>query len=170
MPNETRAKDKTCLAVTAHRLARTYYAYLRGIEYALVEAGDSIEKDALWLAAMEQSLIRCGFWTEATVKHVHESKRWAPDVEVYSTDQSKAAMLLNFELTMEGLARLHDRCLRGLHSSAVLGDALDGDYRFIGALERELLGHDYLTIEEINRRHMLVDPHWKIEFDRKESA
>lgn len=169
MPNIHRAKEKTCLAVTAHRWARTYYAYLRGVEYAVVEAGDAVEKDTRWLAEMENSLLRCGFWTKETVKHVHENKKWAPDVEVYSTDQGKAAMLLNFELSMEGLARLHDRCLRGLHQSSVLGDALDGDYRFIGFLERELLGHDYLTVEEINRRHMLVDPHWKIEFDRKES-
>ena len=71
------------------------------------------------------------------------------------------------EISMAGLARVHDRYLRGMQHGFVLGDELSRDYRWINEIERVLLGSGYLTHAEIHQMHMLVNERWKPEFDQK---
>lgn len=78
---------------------------------------------------------------------------------------ARAKDTINLQITMAGLARVHDRYLRGMQHGLVLGDSLEKDYRWIDELERILLGNGYLSHEEIQKRHMLVNVHWKPEFD-----
>lgn len=80
-------------------------------------------------------------------------------------NSARAKDTINLQITMAGLARVHDRYLRGMKAGLVLGDSLDKDYRWIDELERILLGSGYLTHDEIHVRHMLVDINWKPEFD-----
>jgi hypothetical protein len=85
-------------------------------------------------------------------------------------DETRAKRTINLQITMAGLARVHDRYLRGMSHALVLGDSLARDYKWISELERILLGSGYLTVEEINRRHLLANEHWKPEFDYKEDG
>ena len=80
-------------------------------------------------------------------------------------DPSRAKRTVNLQITMAGLARVHDRYLRGMQQGLVLGDALEKDYRWIDHLERILIGSGYLSVAEIHQRHLLVNENWKAEFD-----
>jgi hypothetical protein len=80
----------------------------------------------------------------------------------------KAKATINLCITMAGLARVHDRYLRGMQHGLVLGDALEKDYRWIDEIERILLGSGYLSADEIHNRHLLVNEHWKPEYDKPE--
>ena len=66
---------------------------------------------------------------------------------------------------MAGLARVHDRYLRGMAHALVLGDSLEKDYRWVSELEKILLGSGYLTSEEILKRHSAANAHWLPEYD-----
>jgi hypothetical protein len=77
----------------------------------------------------------------------------------------RAKDTINLQITMAGLARVHDRYLRGMQHGLVLGDELQKDYNWISELERILLGSGYLSREEIRKRHLLVNEKWKPEFD-----
>lgn len=169
MPNSARAKDTIDLRITAKWLAHVHFNYLRGMEYSLV-LGDSLEKDYRWLETIENDLIRCGYWSRTAVAIQHKLRQWEPGVEEISANANKAGVFLNYRLTMEGAARLHDRFLRGMQHGAVLGDALTEDYNWISRLERVLLGMGYLAIEEIHNRHLLVNEHWKPEFDHDDNG
>jgi len=81
----------------------------------------------------------------------------------------RAKDTIDLRITMAGLARVHDRYLRGMQHGLVLGDALEKDYRWINEIERVLLGNGYLSLEEVHKRHLLVNENWKPEFDHKES-
>jgi len=81
---------------------------------------------------------------------------------------NRAKRTIDLRITMAGLARVHDRYLRGMQHGLVLGDALEKDYRWISEIEQILLGSEYLSVEEIHKRHLLVNVHWKPEFDHKE--
>ncbi len=74
------------------------------------------------------------------------------------------------QITNAGLARVHDRYLKGMKASLVLGDSLEKDMRWIAELERVLIGSGYLSREEIHRRHKRVDEKWKPEFDIDDNA
>jgi len=78
----------------------------------------------------------------------------------------RAKNTIDLRITMAGLARVHDRYLRGMQHGLVLGDSLEKDYRWISEIERILLGSGYLSQAEIHQRHMLVNEHWKPEFDQ----
>jgi len=82
----------------------------------------------------------------------------------------KATEKINLQITMAGLARVHDRYLRGMQHGLVLGDDLDKDYRWINELERILIGSGYLSIEDIHKKHMMINQNWKPEFDRKDNG
>jgi len=83
---------------------------------------------------------------------------------------SKAKHTIDLRITMAGLARVHDRYLRGMQHGLILGDALEKDYRWIDEIERILLGNGYLSVEEIHKRHLLVNAHWKPEYDWPENG
>lgn len=74
---------------------------------------------------------------------------------------------IDLRLTMAGLARLHDRYLRGMQHGMVLGDALEKDYRWIGEIERVLLGNGYYDAADIQKVHQMVNVNWKPEFDKE---
>lgn len=74
---------------------------------------------------------------------------------------------IDLRLTMSGLARLHDRFLRGMAHGLVLGDALEKDYRWISEIERILLGNGYYDAADIQKVHMMVNTNWKPEFDKE---
>lgn len=75
----------------------------------------------------------------------------------------KAKNTIDLRITMEGLARVHDRFLRGMQHGLVLGDSLEKDYRWIGEIERVLIGSGYLSREDIAIKHLLVNEHWRPE-------
>lgn len=77
---------------------------------------------------------------------------------------------INLQISMAGLARVHDRYLRGMQHGIVLGDSLEKDYRWINELERILIGNGYLSVEEIYKRHLLVNANWKPEYDLPEKG
>lgn len=78
---------------------------------------------------------------------------------------NRAKDKINLQITMQGLARVHDRYLRGMQQGLVLGDDLVKDYKWIDELERILLGNGYLSREEIHLRHAQVNARWKPEYD-----
>jgi hypothetical protein len=69
------------------------------------------------------------------------------------------------EISMAGLARVHDRYLRGCSSSLVLGDSLEKDRRWLAEIERILIGSNYMTHAEIRARHLAANAHWLPEYD-----
>lgn len=167
--NPLRAKHTTDLRITAKWLAHVLFLYRKGMEHSQLDIGDSLERDWRWVEVMESNLVRSGFWNSGTIATQHRQMRWTPELEAVLADETKAGTKLYFQITMEGLARLHDRCLRGMQHSGVLGDALAADYRWIGSIERELLGNGYLDAGEIRKRHEIVNPNWKVEYDMKEA-
>lgn len=80
-------------------------------------------------------------------------------------DPLRAKHKTYLQITMAGLARVHDRYLRGMKSALVLGDSLEKDYRWISELERILIGSGYLSREEIHKRHIEADALWRPEYD-----
>lgn len=85
-------------------------------------------------------------------------------------NQSRERDTIDLRITMAGLARVHDRYLRGMQHGLVLGDSLEKDYRWIDEIERILLGSGYLSVTEIHTRHLLVNEHWKPEFDSDDNG
>ena len=80
---------------------------------------------------------------------------------------AKAKEAIHLRITMAGLARVHDRYLRGMQHGLVLGDELDKDFKWIGELERILLGSGYLDVADLKKRHLMVNARWKPEFDNE---
>lgn len=82
---------------------------------------------------------------------------------------SRAKEKVWLEISMAGLARVHDRYLKGMEHAIVLGDELARDYRWISEIERILLGKGYLTAEEIRKRHLMTNARWLPEYDQNYS-
>lgn len=72
-------------------------------------------------------------------------------------------------ITMVGLARLHDRYLRGMKWGLVLGDALEKDMRWIAEIERILIGSGYYDAADVRQKHLEVDGNWLPQHDKEES-
>ena len=83
---------------------------------------------------------------------------------------SKAGEVIHLAITMQGLARVHDRYLRGCKWGLVLGDALEKDLRWVAEIERILIGNGYYTDEDVRKKHLEVEAHWLPQYDHDEEG
>lgn len=85
-------------------------------------------------------------------------------------NEAKAKEAIHLRITMAGLARVHDRYLRGMSAALVVGDELARDYKWVSELERILLGSGYLSPQEIRDRHLRANAKWRPEYDQPDEV
>lgn len=74
---------------------------------------------------------------------------------------AKSSQTIHLAITMAGLARVHDRYLRGMRYGVVLGDQLDKDLRWVAEIERILIGSGYYDGADLRRKYLEAEVVWQ---------